>query len=69
MITDLVIERSELDIPGFPKACAHNGILQSAKYLKNALEKDNILEEALSRVEVNLIASQEYCVETKPIER
>lgn len=51
VITDLVIERSELDIPGFPKACAHNGILQSAKYLKNALEKDNILEEALSRVE------------------
>lgn len=52
VITDLVIERGELNIKGFPKACAHNGILQSATYLKNALEQNRILEDAFSRAEV-----------------
>ena len=52
VITDLVIERGELNIPGFPKACAHNGILQSALYLKNTLEQNKILEDAFSRAEV-----------------
>ena len=41
-----------MDVPGYPKACAHNGILQSAIYLKKSLEENKILEEAFSRAEV-----------------
>ena len=52
VITDLVIERGELNIPGFPKACAHNGILQSAIYLKKTLEEEKLLENAFLRAEV-----------------
>lgn len=51
VITDLVIERGDLDITGVQCACAHNGILQSAMYIKQTLEEKKILEEAFSRAE------------------
>ncbi|XP_053393103.1 diacylglycerol lipase-beta-like isoform X2 [Mercenaria mercenaria] len=51
VITDLVIERGNLDITGVLCACAHNGILQSAMYIKQTLEKKAILETAFSQAE------------------
>ncbi|KAL4239389.1 hypothetical protein ACF0H5_000206 [Mactra antiquata] len=56
VITDLVIERGDITIPGIPGASAHNGILQSAIYIKQTLERENVLEEAFQRAEgANLV--------------
>ena len=53
VITDLVIDRGDLTIPGIQCASAHNGILQSAVYIQKTLEENQILEKAFQSLEVS----------------
>ncbi|XP_052240425.1 diacylglycerol lipase-beta-like isoform X2 [Dreissena polymorpha] len=50
VITDLNVDRGDLNIPGIPEAKAHNGILSSANYLRRTLIDQDIIKKALSRL-------------------
>lgn len=54
ILTDLVVERAPVSFGGV-HGYVHTGMYQSAKYIRNRLIADNILDKAFQRAEVGLM--------------